>query len=210
MGKSTLAFVALALVAFVSASSASANGSEALGRPTVHVAGGTGIVAAGTGMSPFPNMASSFGVSVPTGATVQQVLLYWEGHWTQHGAYALHAPQGGGDDAISVNGIPIAGTKIGGSTKFYEQDRGPVHGKEMFVTYRADITSLNLVAAGANTLTIGDLEFESNSLTGFPFNQGNDGAGVVVVYDDGVSAPATIAVRDGLDLAYWRFAAPLD
>ena len=209
MGKRTLALLALALGACASAPSSLANGSEALGRPSVHVAGGTGIVAAGTGMQPFPNMASSFSVSVPAGATVKQVLLYWEGHWTQHGSYALHAPQTGGDSMLSVNGIPVAGTKIGGNTKFYEQDSGAVHGKEMYVTYRADISSLNLVSAGSNTLTINDLQFESNFLTGFPFTQGNDGAGVVVVYDDGTSA-ATIGIRDGLDLAYYRFAPPLD
>ena len=79
------------LAAFVSASSTCANGSEALGRPTVHVAGGTGIVAAGTGMQAFPNMASSFGVSVPAGATVRQVLLYWEGHWAAR-RVRMHAP----------------------------------------------------------------------------------------------------------------------
>lgn len=209
MGKRTLALFALALSACVSAPSSFANGSEALGRPTVHVAGGTGIVAAGTGLQPFPNMASSFSVSVPAGASVRQVLLYWQGHWTNHGAYALHAPQAGGDNTVSVNGNSVAGTKIGGNTKFYEQDQGAVHGKEMYAAYRADISSLNLVAAGSNTLTINDLQFESNFLTGFPFNQGNDGAGVVVVYDDGTSA-ATIGVRDGLDLAYHRFAPPLD
>jgi hypothetical protein len=210
MGKWTLALFALAMAAVLSASSALANGTERLGRPSVHIAGGTGIVAAGTGLQAFPNIASSFSVSVPAGASVKQVLLYWEGHWTKHGSYALHTPQAGGDSTLSVNGIPVAGTKIGGSTKFYEQDAGAVHGKEMFVTYRADISSLNLVSAGSNTLTIDDLQFESNFLTGFPFTQGNDGAGVVVVYDDGTSSGATIGVRDGLDLAYYRFAPPLD
>ncbi len=209
MGKRTLALFALAFAAFVSAPTTLANGSEALGRPSVHVAGGTGIVVAGTGMQPFPNSPSSFSVSVPAGATVKQVLLYWEGHWTNHGTYALHTPQAGGDETVSVNGIPVAGKKIGGNTKFYEQDAGAVHGREMYVTYRADITSLNLVTAGSNTLMINDLQFESNFPFGFPFVYGNDGAGVVVIYDDG-TLPATIGVHDGLDLAYYRFTSPLE
>jgi hypothetical protein len=209
MRKGTAAICALAVAALMSASAALPNGSESLGSAGVTLASGTGIVTAGTGMQDFPNAAKSFGVTVPAGATVKQVLLYWEGHWTDHGPYALHAPQVDGDNAISVNGNPVTGTKVGGSTKFFEQDAGAVHGAEMYVTYRADISALHLVAAGPNTLTVNDMQFESNFPTGFPFNQGNDGAGVVVVYDDG-TPPATIGVRDGLDLAYFRFAPPLD
>ena len=209
MGKRTLALLALALGACASAPSSLANGSEALGRPSVHVAGGTGIVAAGTGMQPFPNMASSFSVSVPAGATVKQVLLYWEGHWTQHGSYALHAPQAGGDNTLSVNGSPVSGTKIGGNTKFYEQDSGAVHGKEMYVTYRADIELAEPC--------LGRLEHADDQRPA-----------VRVELPHGLSVHAgerrrrcdrglrrrdvrrDDRLRDGLDLAYYRFAPPLD
>jgi hypothetical protein len=75
-GKWTLALVAFALAAFACATSVLANGNEALGLSSVHVAGGAGIAATGTGMSTSPNSANSFGVSVPSGVTLKPVLLY--------------------------------------------------------------------------------------------------------------------------------------
>jgi hypothetical protein len=204
--------VAAAVVAFAAltlTSIAGADGTETLGPPGITITPAPKVVVAGVGMNAFPNLANSFNVNVPAGATVRQVLLYWEGHWTNHGDYALHTPQVDGDSAISVNGTPVSGTKIGGSTPFFGQDTGAVHGDENFVSYRADITGLNLVHAGASTLTINDMQFESNFPTGFPFTQGNDGAGVVVLYDDGTVAPAT-QLRDGNDMAFAGFASPLD
>src|SRR5690606_18331114 len=61
-----------------------------------------------------------------------------------------------------------------------------------------DITSLGAVTAGANSLAI----------AGADFSFSNDGAGVVVIYDDG-SATA-LALRDGSDLAFRDFQPPLD
>ena len=204
MRKWTLALCALAFVACVSAPSTFANGSEALGRPTVHVAGGTGIIAAGTGMQAFPNLASSFTVAVPAGATVRQVLLYWEGHFSSRDGAS------DGDSSVSVNGLPVNGKRIGGRTTFFHQNMGAFGDQaERYAAYRADITALGLVGPGSSTLTINDMLFASNLPSGFPFTQGNDGVGVIVVYDDGSTA-ATIGVRDGLDLAYHAFAPPLD
>jgi hypothetical protein len=204
MRKWTLALLALAFVACVSVPSTFANGSEALGRPTVHIAGGTGIVAAGTGMQAFPNLASSFTVAVPAGATVRQVLLYWEGHFSSRSGTT------DGDSSVSVNGLPVNGKRIGGRTTFFHQNMGAFGDQaERYATYRADISALGLVGPGASTLTINDMLFASNLPSGFPFTQGNDGVGVIVVYDDGSTA-ATIGVRDGLDLAYHAFAPPLD
>jgi hypothetical protein len=200
---------AISAAALVLAPVASADGSEALGPPSVPVASGTGIAVGGVGMQNAPGTPKSFTVTVPSGALVKQVLLYWEGHWTDHGPYWGNVPQVDGDDTISVNGNPVTGTRIGGSTAFFVQFAGAVTGTEKFVTYRADITGLGLVGPGATSLTISDMLFRSNHPFGFPFLYGNDGAGVVVVYDAGGSA-ATIAVRDGLDLAYFGFAAPLD
>jgi hypothetical protein len=114
-----------------------------------------------------------------------------------------------GDDTISINGKPVNGTKIGGSTAFYGQNAGPVAGTEKFVTYRADITGLELVSDGSNTLTVSDMLFRSNFPSGFPFDQGNDGAGVLVIYDSG-EREASTTVRDGLDLAFANFDPPLN
>ena len=204
-----LAAVLAAAVMLAFPMSAFSDGTETLGVPSVSVAAGTGVTVAGAGTQAFPNVDRSFGVNVPAGATVKQVLLYWEGHWTDHAPHLSNTPQIDGDNAISINGTPVAGTKIGGSTAFFAQAAGAFDGTEKFVSYRADITALNLVAAGANTLTVGNMSFASNFPTGFPFNQGNDGAGVVVIYDDGTNA-SVVGLRDGNDLAYANFASPLD
>jgi hypothetical protein len=102
-----------------------------------------------------------------------------------------------------VNGNAVAGTQIGGPAFFFGVP-GPVD--EYFVTYRADITGLGLVAAGANTLTISDMAF-----TSFLGPKANDGAGVLVLYSLPTDAPGTlVGLRDGLDLAYIDFPSPRD
>ena len=100
--------------------------------------------------------------------------------------------------------------KIGGSTQFVTQFAGSVaNAREMFVGYRADITGLHLVGAGATSLTINNMLFASNFPTGAPANQGNDGVGILVIYDNGTDS-AVVGVRDGHDLAFANFAAPLN
>jgi hypothetical protein len=118
-------------------------------------------------------------INVP--GTVQQVILYWEGQ------------QGGpsGDDTIMINGTPVLGTLIGGPTLFY-----PVAYSS---TYRADITSMSVVSSGANSIAV----------SGMDFTKENNGAGIIVIYDDG-SGTAEIQIVDGNDLAYFDFIDPLD
>jgi hypothetical protein len=113
------------------------------------------------------------------------VLLYWEGF----------SVDGNGDDSITVakGGPPISvvGTLIGGPTLFSTN--------RCASTYRADITLLGLVQAGSNTLT----------LAGLSFNFVSNGAGIIVIFDDGTS-PGGIQIRDGSDFAYHGLAPPLD
>ena len=66
--------VLLALLLVVIVSIALADGTETLGPPSIPIASGTGIVAAGTGLVTQPG---TIDVDVP--GTVNQVLLYWEG-----------------------------------------------------------------------------------------------------------------------------------
>ena len=98
---------------------------------------------------------------------VIQVLLYWVG-------------RGSPDDTISVDGNSITGTQIGFSDLTYDS-----------TSFRADITSLDLVESGANTLTVEDMDF------GFR----DDGAAVLVIYST-PSALANIQIRDGNDFAW--------
>lgn len=191
--------VAAGVAALVAVPFAAADGTETLGPPSISIAPGTGVVAAGVGThgTGAANVPKSFSVNVPTGAAVKQVLLYWTGHATLFADQ--HCP-GSLDNTISVNGNSVTGTLIGGPTNFFQA--------EYFATYRHDVTSLNLVSAGANALTITNMHFQSC----FPYTtgpDGNDGAGVMVIYDDGTDS-AIVGVRDGQDLAFANFLAPLN
>lgn len=181
--------VAAALVATLAAAApALADGTETLGDPSIPIATGTGSVVAGVGTHAFPNTATTLNVNVPAGSLVKQVLVYWEGHVTW--------PTYQGDNNISINGTATPGTLIGGPTNFFFA--------EDFSTYRADITARNLISAGANSLTVSDMNF------GTDFNPpGNGGVGVLVIYDNG-SASKFVGVKDGSDVAFKEFVAPKD
>ncbi len=169
----------IAGVAFV-APTAYADGTETLGPPSVTIASGSGTSIGGIGL--HDGGPGSFDVNVPLGATVEQVLLYWEG--------LAMAEASGFDDTATVNGNSVTGTLIGGPTRFFIQ--------AFSSSYRADITSLGLVTAGTSTLTVGDIDFSRTT----------NGAGVVVIWDDG--SASDIQLRDGNDLAFVNFAPTLD
>jgi hypothetical protein len=184
--------IAVALVgALATASPAMADGDERLGAPTIPVTTGTDALVAGIGTQPFADDPVSFEVSVPSGATVKQVLAYWQGQWTP----GLE-PEGP-DDEITVNGSAVTGTAIA-------EPVNPYFG-ELFQTFRADITSLGLVDAGTNTLTVADMNFPTEVYE----PSGNKGFGVLVIYSDG-SGSALVGVRDGQDYVYEGFSEPLN
>jgi len=151
-----------------------ADGTETLGAPSIAIASGTNIVAAGVGLA--DGQPGEIAVEVPAGATVQQVLLYWEG---ANRDTADLTPT----DSIQVDGFAVTGDFIGGDTLYANQYRT--------VTYRADITALGLIGAGSNTISVGGLDF----------TRVNDGAGLLVIFDDG-SPQSEIDVRDGSDYAF--------
>jgi hypothetical protein len=127
----------------------------------------------------------SITVDVPVGATVNQVLLYWEGFMATNTA---------GDDTVTISnggpGQPVTGTLIGGPTFFFSGAYAS--------TFRADITDLELITDGITTLQVSDMMFTAAA----------NGAGIIVIFDDG-SSDANIDVRDGSDLAFIGFAGPL-
>jgi hypothetical protein len=170
----TAAFLAALFLNF----SAWADGTEALGTPSIAIASGTGIVSAGTGALVQPGLIE---LEVPGGASVEQVLVYWEGFMTS----------AAGDDTIEVGGNSVTGALIGGPTLFFSGAHAS--------TYRADITSLSLISDGMNSVTIDGLDFD----------RANNGAGILVIFDDG-SSDAAIDIRDGSDLAFVHFNPPLD
>lgn len=177
--------VLLSIFFVISTNGVMADGTEQLGDPSITIAQGSGIVANGAGLL---SGTGTIKIDVPIGTTVKQVLLYWEGQ--------QHYP-GNGDDSIIVNSNHITGTLIGGPTLFFSD----VYSS----TYRADITSLGLIIPGPNIL----------SVSGLAFDYASNGAGILVIYDDGTNA--NIILKDGNDLAYagiWAvpgfFLPPLD
>jgi len=176
---------------------AGADGTETLGAASLGLESGTGIVAAGIGLNaggaaPFSNVDGTIDVTVPAGATVSQVILYWAGQMLDDDA-------GMNDDAtIVVNGNSVTGALIGGPTFFFSSG-----GRVNVDGYRSDITSLGLVGEGANSLDISGLGyFAGPNLAG-----GNMGAGVIVVIDEG-GPFADLQLNDGIDLAFCGFSEP--
>jgi len=109
---------------------------ETLGFPSIPIALGSGIVAAGVGLETQPGKIK---VKVP--GDVIQVLLYWSGEF-----------QLSSDDTINIDGNPVTGSSIGGPTTFFSNVQ--------IETFRADITDLGLVARGNNNLTVEGLSFD--------------------------------------------------
>ncbi|HRX86268.1 MAG TPA: hypothetical protein P5572_14710, partial [Phycisphaerae bacterium] len=174
-----LALLTCGVVLCLAQVQAHADGTEALGDPSIAIASGTHIIGAGTGTFAGPGVIN---LNIPAGVTIQQVLLYWEG-------FADSAVTG--DNEITVDGNNVLGQLIGGPTFFFSP--------AWAFTYRADITGLGVVSPGANAINIG----------GFNFATANNGAGILVIYDDG-TPPAQIGLRDGSDLAFVNFAPPLN
>ncbi len=185
---------AIAFLAVCFTGSGYADGTETLGPPSgVTLASGTGIVAAGVGLADGGG-AHVINLSVPAGATVKQVFVYWEGQ----------TPFGGPVDVdFKINGVDINGSDPGDASAGGDRIGEPLFfyttadSKDIYaIAYRLDITDKNLVAPGPNALTVTDLD-------GFGFV--TDGAGVLVIYE-GPSVPAaTIDIRDGIDLAFIGF-----
>jgi len=172
--------IGLALsVGLLPVGTASADGSEEL-NSIAGVATGTGVAMAGVGLFGGDGALApgDITVDVPAGASIEQVLLYWEGR----------DDEGVTPDAtttIMVNGIPVTGSIIGGPLN-------PFGGPGVPVAYRQDITSLGVVSDGSSTLSI-----SGDPFVGFL----NSGAGVIVIYDEGFSH-GIVDVRDGLDSAW--------
>lgn len=157
---------------------------EALSDPVgLTLATGSDILAAGVGL--VDGQPDNIEINIPVGVVIKQVILYWEGQETTE--------TGQGDtDQITLNGtLDVTGDRIGGPTGFLSD--------YWTSTYRADITGLNLLAVGPNSI----------SVEGLDFDQRNNGAGILVVVDDGINT-TDLQLKDGNDFAFIHFAPPLN
>lgn len=174
------AVLAAAILLSALAPAALADGSETLGAPSLAIADGTAVIAAGVGL--LDGQPGTIQLEIPGGVQIRQVIAYWEG---QNKDFELH----GTTDDIQIRGLAVTGDRIGGPIYLFSNVYG--------YTYRADITDLALVGVGTNFISVSGLDFRQNM-----------GAGLVVIVDDG--SAATIELRDGVDFAYEFFAAPRD
>jgi hypothetical protein len=153
----------------------------------IPIAEGTGMVASGVGLRGDPASVQPDAIVIDVPGDPVQVLIYWEGHMTS----------ATGDAEITVDGNFVAGTLIGGPTNFFSD--------AWSTCYRADITELGVVSSGLNSIDIGGMDYDRLC----PDACTNNGAGILVIYDDG-SDPVDLQIKDGLDLAFYAFAPPLD
>ncbi len=165
-----------------------ADGSETLGDASIAIASGNRIVAEGTGMMKGAGMID---LDIPDGALVQ-VIAYWSG--AQLGAVL-------GDDTVSIGGVDVTGTLIGGPSYFFTCPAGcgDTAGDFYYSSFRADITDLGLVDVGANSVAVSGMDFTAE----------NSGVAILAIVDDG-SGPAVTQIKDGMDLAFAGFRAPRD
>jgi hypothetical protein len=192
-GHGRFALAGACVAALAAAPAAHADGTETLGAPSAPLTAGTDVMVAGVGTQEHAGTPVELAFQVPGGASVKQVLVYWNGQYTWPG----DGPLDGGDEEIELDGEAVEGTLIGGPSNVFL--------REQFETYRADVTSLGLVSAGANSITVSGMNFQTD-LFG---PSGNKGVGISVVYDDGT--PSTRAgYVDGQDYVYAGFQPPYD
>lgn len=178
-GWSAAGLAAACLASLALTSSARADGTETLGAPLgLSLAAGSGYAVGGVGLT--GTNAGTLQIVLPTNASVQQVLLYWQGS----------SVTPAGDDTVEVGGTNVTGALIGGPTQLFPG---------VFESaYRADITTLDLVQAGTNDI----------ALSGVEFSHYNNGAGAIVIYSN--AAPVVLALVDGDDFALDGYLDPLD
>ena len=175
------AFACLCLIGVMSGE-VFADGTEALGVPSIPIESGSGIVAAGVGLA--NTQPGTITITVP-GSTVKQVLLYWEG--------SMATKTDDPDDyrTITVNANSITGDLIGGPYHPFPSTLNNWNG----LAFRADITNLGLVDPGFNELIVSDVLFDDVA----------NGAGVLVIYEDASLGAVEISIRDGHDFAFINY-----
>jgi len=150
----------------------------------------TGIVVAdgGDGFSGLDGLGPPLGIVIEPGT---DIVVAGTGLITQPGVINIDIPlgvtikqvllywqgKGNQDDTILLDGASITGSLIGNTYA----DR---------YCYRADVTAVGFVSPGPNSLPVAGLDFVVNN-----------GAGLMVIYDDGVNS-SEIIIKDGDDFAF--------
>jgi hypothetical protein len=141
-----------------------------------------GIVAQGVGMDGV-STGDILGLNVP--GTVVAAYLYWEGH-----DYRWDVPVGDDSVDLSVDGGPAVTLPADGTY-------GPLrwYGSYDRIAYWKDVTSL--VLSGSHNYEVSDLSMINPSP-----DYSQDGAGLIVVYENAALPVAYVEIQDGLDRAF--------
>jgi len=181
-----------------------ADGTERLGPPKgVTLASGTGIYAAGVGLAD-PAFPKIIVLNLPDRVEIKQVFFYWEGQTTFGGNLDVHFTINGEDVyAWDPRDESDGGNRIGKTIHFYTDTKDTLNPDDdvdyYTVAFRVEITTLDVVRSGNNTLEIDMLD---------EFGHITSGAGILVIYADPSEPEAEISLRDGIDPAYYDFPEP--
>ena len=143
---------------------------------------GSKIITAGVGtLRPGTEGTGTISITVPSGVLLKTSLHIGRERHRKEGVYP------NGDSQIKINGVSINGELVGKANQ---------EGTSRGFVFRADITGQGFISNGTNILNV--TEFVGPVTA----NDRADGAGVMVVIDDGTKA--SLEVKDGADWAYLK------
>ena len=168
---------------------------------TEALSNGSKIRISGTGLHSLPDTPGSISITLNPGETVERVLLYWQ-VFDSEPIYDVDIDVERLGDGFSNM---VTGQVIGEHVPF----TGGAPKKSFYNAYsatiRADITDLNLIKPGENTLLISgleDVELPNPNFGDSPTN----GAGIMLIVSDGSNA--NLQLVDGHDAAWWERSYP--
>ncbi|WP_156897107.1 DUF7467 domain-containing protein [Ferrimonas kyonanensis] len=158
---------------------------------------GSKIRIAGTGLHSLPETPGSISITVNSGETIERVLLYWQ-VFDEDTGYDLDI-----DVERVGSGAPtmVTGEVIGEYVEGFGGSPSISFYNAYSATIRADITALNLVQPGSNTLLISGLDDIALPNPDFG-DDGKNGAGIMLIYSD--SSSNALQLKDGHDAAWWE------
>lgn len=158
---------------------------------------GSKIRISGTGLHSLPETPGTISIDVNPGETIERVLLYWQ-VFDEDLAYDVDIDVERMGSGVTT---PVTGTVIGEYVEGFGGSPDTAFYNAYSATIRADITDLNLVQMGTNTLFISGLDLIALPNPNFG-DDGRNGAGIMVIYSDGSSS--SLQLFDGHDAAWWE------
>ncbi len=158
---------------------------------------GNKIRISGTGLHTLPALPGSITIDLNPGETIERVLLYWQ-VFDEDTAYDVDIDvERMGDGFANM----VTGQVIGEYVEGFGGSPDLAFYNAYSATIRADITDLNLIQPGSNTLLISGLDQIALPDPNFG-DDGRNGAGVLLIYSD--DSGDGVQLLDGHDAAWWE------